>query len=58
MINAIYYLLKNTFLTMCKIFIYIPSPNLLNVNNNYKFLDILLCICEVMIGHSKLFLEE
>jgi hypothetical protein len=40
-------------------FIYIPSPNLFHVNSNrHKFMNILLNICEVLIGHSQLFPEE
>ncbi len=46
----------NVFLTMCNKFIYKPSPNLFNVNNNHqKFLNIFLSICEILISHSQLF---
>jgi hypothetical protein len=51
--------LKNMFLKLFNEFIYIPSLNLFHVNSNHhKIMNILLNICEVLIGHSKLTPKE
>jgi len=48
--------LKNIFLKMFNEFLYIPSPYLFHVYSNpHKFMNILLSICDVLIGHSQLF---
>jgi len=40
-------------------FIYVPSPCFFHINSNHqKFMNILLSICEILIGHSQLFPKE
>jgi hypothetical protein len=41
--------------TMCKVFIYNPSPILFNVDNiRQKFVNKILYICDVLIGLNQI----